>query len=188
MQRRLCFLKREVLSIRCDAPHFWRWWCNDQNDHEGQKPNNETRIPNPQSCTWSLVWQNQPGPKSSNQECWHQETNCRHFNKKAVSRVMSGIIFSVLSKSFSALPAAPKRWRKECNKEQERRKSKPTLNLVSRIAASSSTAPSSSASNRPGEFSEHPVSKVRISQHKVQGNLPLEVQIKMTWRRVLKCG
>ena len=37
-------------------------------------------------------------------------------------------------------------------------------------------------------YSEHPVSKVRISQHKVQGNLPLEVQISMTQRRVLKCG
>ena len=67
-------------------------------------------------------------------------------------------------------------------------KSKPTLNLVSQTAASYSTEPSSSASNRLGRYSEHPVSKVRISYEKVQGNLPLEVQIKMTQRRVLKCG
>ena len=37
-------------------------------------------------------------------------------------------------------------------------------------------------------YSEHPVSKVRISWQRVQGNLHLEVQIKMTQRRVLKCG
>ena len=37
-------------------------------------------------------------------------------------------------------------------------------------------------------YSVHPVNKVRISQHYVQGNLPLVVQIKMTLRRVLKCG
>ena len=38
------------------------------------------------------------------------------------------------------------------------------------------------------EDTQHPVSKVRISRHKVQGQLSLEVQIKMTQRQVLKCG
>ena len=37
-------------------------------------------------------------------------------------------------------------------------------------------------------YSTHPVSKVRISQQKMQGNLPLKVQNRMTQRRVLKCS
>ena len=35
MQRRLCFSKREVFSIWCDALHFWRQWSSDQDDHQG---------------------------------------------------------------------------------------------------------------------------------------------------------
>ena len=67
---------------------------------------------------------------------------------------MSGMIFSICTISaFSTQQAAPKRCRKESNKEQEKRemwaKSKPTLNLVPRSMASSTTAPSSSASSRP---------------------------------------
>ena len=66
---------------------------------------------------------------------------------------MSGTIFSICSiPAFSAQQAPPKRCRKECNKEQERivPKSKPSMNLVSRCAASSPTAPSSSTPSRPG--------------------------------------
>ena len=37
---------------------FGRQWSCDQDDHQGQKSNNETRIPNPQSCAWSDIWQN----------------------------------------------------------------------------------------------------------------------------------
>ena len=61
---------------------------------------------------------------------------------------MSRTIFSICSMSaLSAHQAAPKRCREECNKKQEIvAKSKPTLNLVSRSAASSPAAPSSSAS------------------------------------------
>ena len=61
-------------------------------------------------------------------------------------------------------------------------KSKPTLNLVSYSAASSSTAPSSSASNRPG------VLRARFESHSQAGNLPLDVQIRVTPPRVLQCG
>ena len=87
MQRRLCFLKR-------DALHFWRKWSSDQDDHQGQKSNNETRISNPQSCTWLDIWQNQLGPKNPNQIGWHQKTNSQTYWQRAISHAMNGIIFS----------------------------------------------------------------------------------------------
>ena len=67
---------------------------------------------------------------------------------------MSGTIFSICATlPISALPAALKRCRKGYRKKGQERivaKSKPTLKLVSRSAASSPAAPSSSVSNRPG--------------------------------------
>ena len=69
--------------------------------------------------------------------------------------------------TFSGLPAAPKRSRKDCKQGTRQEgivaKSKPTLNLVSHTAASSPTAPSSSAPSRL--ILRAQVSKVRISQH-----------------------
>ena len=40
----------------------------------------------------------------------------------------------------------------------------------------------------PGDTQSTQSARDRISQHNVQGNQPLEVQIKMTQRQVLKCG
>ena len=66
-------------------------------------------------------------------------------------------------------------------------RSNPTLNLVSRSAASSPTAPSSSASSRQEILRAPSQEGLSFIAH-VQGILPLEVQIKMTQRQVLKCG
>ena len=81
------------------------------------------------------------------------KTNSLTYWQLGISHVMSGTIFSVCSTlAISALPVALKQCRKECNQKQEKKivaKSKPTLNLVSGYAASSPTAPSSSASSRP---------------------------------------
>ena len=49
------------------------------------------------------------------------------------------------------------RMQEEKGEERIVAKSKPTLNLVWKTVASSSTAPTSSASNRPGDASEYPV-------------------------------
>ena len=82
---------------------------------------------------------------------------------------------------LSELPEAmSNRMQQGTGEERVVAESKPTLNLVSRSAASSPTPLSSSRG-----YSVHPVSKVRISQHNVQGNLPLKIQIKMTQRQVL---
>ena len=64
---------------------------------------------------------------------------------------MSGTIFSISSiAAFSVQQAAPKRCRKECNKKQEKRELWQSRSRRWTSAASSSTAPSSSASSRPG--------------------------------------
>ena len=66
MQRRLSFFKREIFSLWCDAVHFWRWWSGDQDGHQKQKSNNETRIPKPESCAWLIICQKQLGHKNHN--------------------------------------------------------------------------------------------------------------------------
>ena len=78
--------------------------------------------PNPQSCAWLVIWQDQLGPEDPNQIRWHQKTNSQTYWQKAISHVMSGTIFSVCSiLAFSALPAALKQCRKENRKEQEKK-------------------------------------------------------------------
>ena len=82
-------------------------------------------------------------------------TNSQTYSQRAISHVMSGTIFSICSISApSAQQAAPKRcWKRMQQGTGEERivaKSKPTLNLVPRSEAITPTAPSSSASSRPG--------------------------------------
>ena len=84
-------------------------------------------------------------PITNSQTCW----------QRAMSHVMSGTIFSICSSSafFSSAScpeATSKIMQKGTGEERIVAKSKPTLNLVSRHAASPLTAPSSSASSRPG--------------------------------------
>ena len=99
-------------------------------------------------------------------------------------RLLNISIFS----SAGCLKTMAKRMQEEQGEEIIVAKSKPTLNLVSHTAASSLTVPVSSASNRPGKLRAPSQQGSNLIAQKVQGNLPLEVQIKMTQRRVLKCG
>ena len=127
----------------------------DQDDHQRQKSNNETRIPNPQSCAWLVIWQNQPGPKDPNQIRWHQKTNFAdiltkdNFTRDDWRNLLHRFNISIF-RSVSCLETMSKRMQQGTGGEKIVPKSKPMLNLVSHAAASSSTASSSSASNRPG--------------------------------------
>ena len=69
--------------------------------------------------------------------------------------------------------------------ERKMAKPRPTLNLVSKNVASFSTAPSSSASNVPVILKA--TSQSLSLRACMRGDL-LKIQIKMTQRRVLKCG
>ena len=82
------------------------------------------------------------------------KTNSQTYWQRAVSHAMNGIIFSICSYQHLQLCQLPWNNSKRMQKRNRRRencgKVETTLNLVSHTAASSSTAPSSSASNRPG--------------------------------------
>ena len=58
--------------------HVWWPWSSDHNDHQGQNSNDETRVKNPQSCSWLVFRQNQFGPQDPNQIRWHQKPTRRH--------------------------------------------------------------------------------------------------------------
>ena len=55
--------KRKTLSIRSSVVHLWRQWSGDQNYYQRQTSDCETRVPDPQSRVWLVVWQDQFGPK-----------------------------------------------------------------------------------------------------------------------------
>ena len=73
----------------------WGHRSSDQNDHEGQKSNNETRVKNPQRCSSLVIRQNQFGPQDPNQLCWHQKLTRRRVKPKEAADVMVGTIFFV---------------------------------------------------------------------------------------------
>ena len=110
------------------------------------------------------------------------KTNSQTFWQRAMSHVMNEIIFAICSFSAcSALPAAPKQYRKGCHKEQEKRElwqSRSRRWTFSRRMRQALLQRRVRVRENVRGYSVHPVSKVRISQHYVQGNLPLEVQIK----------
>ena len=91
--------KRKTFSLRSHALHFWRQRSSDQDDHWRQKSDDETRVPNPQSCVWWVVWQNQFGPNKTKANLSTPKNNSQISWRKATSPVMSGIIFSVCSTS-----------------------------------------------------------------------------------------
>ena len=70
--------------------------------------------------------------------------------------------------------------------ERKMANSRPTLQLVSKNVASFSTAPSSSASNVPMILKA--TSQSLSLRECMRRDLQLKIQIKMTQRRVLKCG
>ena len=59
---------------------FWEWSC-DQNDHQGHKSYDETRVQNSRSCVRWIVWQSKFGPLNPNLICWYQERTCWHFDQ-----------------------------------------------------------------------------------------------------------
>ena len=143
--------------------------------------------PNPQSCAWLVIW-----PKNPNQICWNRKPNSQTWRQKASSHVMSGTIFSICSIfAFSAQASCTekmsKRMQYRTGEERIAAKSKPTLNLVSKTEASSSTALSPNASNRP-VILRAPCQQCSNLIASAGRNQPLGVQIKMTQRQVLKCG
>ena len=147
----------------------WSWWSSQQEVQPWDtypEPSELRLIGYSTESAWTLENKsNMLTPKNNSQTYW----------QRTISHVMSGIIFSICSISAcSAQQAAPKLCRKEGNKEQEKREfwqSRSRRWTWSRIL-----------------LQAHPVRKVRISKHKVQGILPLEVQIKMTQGQVLKWG
>ena len=124
----LCFVEREIFSFWCNALCFWGQRSSDQNDHQRQESDNETRIQNPQSCSWLAFWQNQFFQRFKSNTST-PNTNSQTYWRREISHVMSGIIFSIcstsaISASFAALrlsvsPVAPERWRKGCNNRKE---------------------------------------------------------------------
>ena len=120
------------------------------------------------------------------------KTNSQTYWQRAISHVMNGIIFSVCSISVSSAQQAALKWcRKERNKKQEERelwRSRSRRWTWSRMLRQALLQRRVRVHQVSRWYSEHPVSKVRISQHKVQGKLPLKVQIKMAQRQVHKCG
>ena len=73
--------KRTLFSRWVSVVHLWRQCSSDQNDHQGQKSNSETRVKNPQSCAWLVIRQNQFGHQDLNQTFWHQKPTRRHVNQ-----------------------------------------------------------------------------------------------------------
>ena len=136
-------------------------------------------IPDPQSCIWLVNWENQPGPTKSKSNLLTPKTNSQTYWQRELSHVTNGIIFSICSTSaYSGQQAAPKRCRKECNKEQEKRKlwqSRSRRWTWFRRLRQALLQRRVRVHRNVRGYSEHPVSKVRISLS-VQGNLPLEVK------------
>ena len=172
-------------------PKQWLKWSSRQNPIKG----NETRIQNPQSCSWLVVWQNQSGSKDSNQRCRHQTPTRRHLNQREISHVMSGTIFTIcstsaISASFAALricpPAALKRWRKGCKKRKEKRglwQSQSRRWTWSRMLRQVPRLCKVQLHRKVRKDSGHPVNLLGG----VQGDLHRENKFK-TQRRVRKCG
>ena len=113
IQRRLCFLKRELFFIRYDTLHLWRQRSIDQDDHKREEARQWDMFPGPTELrligyltesTWT--------PKSIS-NMLTPKTNSQTYWQRALSQVMSGTIFSIcVTSSISALPATPKRCRK----------------------------------------------------------------------------
>ena len=93
----------------------------------------ETRVPDPQSCAGKVVWQHQFGPQDPNQTCWHPKTNSLTCWRKLISPVMSEITL------------------RKPGEEPVVAKSMPTLNLVSR-RVNRSPMLDSGCTMQPGEL------------------------------------
>ena len=63
-----CPIRKSWSFIVC----VWGQWSCDRNDYQRQKAYNETRLQNPQSCSWLVVQSNLSGPQNPNQIRRHQ--------------------------------------------------------------------------------------------------------------------
>ena len=61
----LCTHQHTFFSRWISVVHLWRQRSRDQNDNKRTKPNDGTRVKDPQSCPWLVVWQNQFGTQKS---------------------------------------------------------------------------------------------------------------------------
>ena len=124
MQCRLCFFKREVFSIWCDALHFWRFWSGDQDDHQGQKEVQPwDTFPKPTDLRLVGYLTEATWTQKSKSSMLTPKTNSLTFWPKEVSHVMNGIIFSVCPiwaffSSASCPEAMPKRMQQETGEER----------------------------------------------------------------------
>ena len=160
---------------------------------EGTNPTVRHVFPNPQSCTWLVVWQNQFGPKIQIKNVDMKKTNSQTCWRKAISPLLIGIIFSVrltswvfrcslaaiLVQSLNPKTMSERQMQEEKPGEEERvvANSKQLMSSVSKIANQSWTALGSSASNSPGTLKAHS-SKTD----------PLRKVWMKTQHRGLKCG
>ena len=125
-----CSLKRPVLASRSFVICVLRQRSSDQNDHWRKESYNETRLQNPQSCSWLVVRQDELWPKDPNQIHWHQKTNSLTFWPKEISHVMNGIICWIcLTSAILALLLASQRWQNELKKNQEKNVSQQNRDL-----------------------------------------------------------
>ena len=76
------YQKRKTFSLWRFALHFWRQWSGDQNDNQRAKSSDETRVQNPQRCSWLVVRQDQFGTKDPNEVCWHQNQLAEAFAER----------------------------------------------------------------------------------------------------------
>ena len=136
--------KHTFFSRRVSGVHLWRQWSSDKNDHQGQKTNNETRVKNPQSCSWLVIRQNDFGAKDPNQMCWHQKPTRRQLSKGSFTRdewchlirllnIMNSSMFSCSHfLSHRKLSVMSKRAHESSSKEGSAVAKPRPMNLVSR--------------------------------------------------------
>ena len=108
--------KRKFFSMWSSVGYFRGQWSRDQNDREGQKSDDETRVQNPPSCVRLVVWQSQFGtpkskityvaPKTNSPTCWPMEV-CLLDEWNHLLRVFNILNFSLSSCSHSLSTQKP---------------------------------------------------------------------------------
>ena len=81
-------------SKRVFVVYFWRQWSCHQNDYQRTKSNNETRVKDPQSCSWMVVRQNQLGTQDPNQICGQQKNQLADIKFFTTRMESSSLFFS----------------------------------------------------------------------------------------------
>ena len=135
---------QEALLCVC----VWIQRSSDQGDYQGKKPDNETRIPNPQSCIcYSIesIWT----PKSKSNTLTPR-TNSQTSQSREISHVMNGIMFCVCPTcAISVLPIVLKwcrrRTQEESGEERAQRSQGQWCVLIARAPSTLSSSASAAA-------------------------------------------